>query len=88
MYHEDIYRLKVCQWAYGWSDEELIQKISEFLFRDGVSRIMELDSMMLATRDTLDIAVQDLELRTLLPLPKEVKHRCYGKKYIKRKHRW
>lgn len=83
---DDIYRLKICQWAYGWIDKELIFEINkmidkkqwDYYFEQKAKEEKALNDLIFEIKNRPNFDIN---------LLKEEKHRSYGNKYIKRKFR-
>lgn len=84
---DDIHRLQVCKWAYGWNNEELIFEINkmidkkqrEYCFEQKAKDEQILNDLMFEIKNR-----QNLNINIL----KEEKNKSYGNKYIKRKYRY
>ena len=83
---DDIERLKICQWAYDWSKEELIYEINkmidkkqwEYYFDRKEKEEKAFNDLVLEIKNRPSIDTYIL---------KEEKNKSYGNKYIKRKYR-
>jgi hypothetical protein len=85
----DIHRLKVCQWAYGWSQDELISEIRKMISNKQWDYFFEQQRKEKESFNNLILEIRNNKFNfdICLKFPKENKHRSYGNKYIKRKFR-
>lgn len=85
----DIHRLQVCQWAYNWSEDELILEMRKMISYKQCDYFFEQQRKEKDSLDNLILEIQNNQFNfdSFLKLPKKDKHRSYGNKYIKRKFR-
>lgn len=83
---DDIHRLKVCQWAYGWSDKELIFEINKMIDKKQWDYYFEQKEKEEKLLKELRFEINSRQTFNI-NLLKEDKTKSYGNKYIKRKYR-
>lgn len=84
----DIHRLKVCQWAYGWTRDELIFEIKKMITEKQWDYFFEQKKRTEEIKQSLMLELQSKNYIQTFYLLKEDKTKSYGNKYIKRKHRF
>lgn len=82
----DIHRLKVCQWAYGWNDKELIFEINKMIDKKQWDYYFERKAKEEKFLNDLSFEISNRQTFNI-NLLKEERHRSYGNKYVKRKYR-
>ncbi len=85
---EDIHRLKVCQWAYGWTDDELKFEIKKMITEKQQDYFFENERRTREATENLILELKAQKTFDMAYLLKEDKTKSYGNKYIKRKHRF
>ncbi len=83
---DDIHRLKVYQWAYGWSDKVLAIEIQKMIQKKQWDYYFEQKEK---EEKVLNDLIFEIKNRPNfdINLLKEDKTKSYGNKYIKRKYR-
>lgn len=84
---EDIHRLQVCAWAYGWADEEVQLKINEFIFS---KQLEDYWKQQEEQKNLIEGLIEEAKIKQIdfkQEYLGDFKNRGYGNKYIKRKNR-
>jgi len=85
---EDIHKLIVCQWAYGWSQDELILEINKMIDKKQWEHYFKRKEEEERIVNDLIFEINSRQGFDISYLLKEDKTKSYGNKYIKRKHRF